>query len=65
VEKKGGPVALTGPDCSYEQLDAIIFTESTFSLGAVAVEVLDALVLEDVVLVLEAPPSTVPVISTL
>jgi hypothetical protein len=56
---------LTGLRSRYEQLDAIILTESTFSFGALALELLDALVLEldDV---LEEPAfSTVPVISTL
>ena len=56
---------LTGLQSFYEQLDAIIFTESTFSFGALAVELLDALVPEVVVLLVEAPPSTEPVISTL
>jgi hypothetical protein len=40
-------------------------TESTFSFGAEALELLDALVLELDEVLLEAPPSTVPVISTL
>jgi hypothetical protein len=54
-----------GPGRFYEQLEAIIFTESTFSFGALAVELAVALVPDVVVLVLAAPPSTVPVISTL
>jgi len=49
----------------YWQLDATILTESTFSFGALELELDDALVLElDAEERLE-PPSTVPVISTL
>jgi hypothetical protein len=50
---------------TYWQLEAIILTESTFSFGAFVVELAVALVPVLVALVAEAPPSTVPVISTL
>jgi hypothetical protein len=50
----------------YWQLDATILTESTFSFGAVVLEVADAVEPElEVDERLDAPPSTVPVISTL
>lgn len=50
----------------YWQLDATILTESTFSFGAVVLELADALEPElEVDERLDAPPSTVPVISTL
>ncbi len=50
---------------TYWQLEAIILTESTFSFGAFVVELAVALVPVLVALLAEAPPSTVPVISTL
>jgi hypothetical protein len=53
------------PRTVYWQLDAIILTESTFSFGWLTLEVVDALVDELVEWLDEAPPSTVPVISTL
>jgi hypothetical protein len=49
----------------YWQLDATVLTESTFSFGEVALELDEALVLELVERLEDAPPSTVPVISTL
>ena len=64
-KRAGQGARKTGLLSVYWQLEAIILTESTFSLGALALELAEALVPELVERLDDPPLSTVPVISTL